>query len=520
MKRAFGFLIVLLLARSATLHAEDPKQLHRKTNIVVILADDIGYGDVGCYGAKLIRTPNIDRLAAEGRRFTDAHSTSAVCTPSRYGLLTGQYPFRIDSWGPLGHRSKLIVDPRRMTVARMLKQSGYATACFGKWHLGFGEQPPDWNGALKPGPLELGFDYYFGIPTVSSGPPFVFVENHGVFGLDPADPLRWEPKSKGPTYAKPYPEKGGIQLFHGGRRPHELYDDEQLCRTLTERSIRWIEAHRQEPFFLYLATTNNHHPFTPQPRFRDSSRCGAYGDFVQEFDWAVGEILRTLEELKLSENTLVIVTSDNGGMLNETGQKAWKAGHRINGELLGFKFDVWEGGHRVPFILRLPGYVSAGSVCNELVSHIDLTATLAAAVGGKLGPDEAPDSLDASATWFATPSRSTRDFVVLAPFQQSHLSLREANWIYIPAQGGGGWTAEAGHLLGGPAALKFAEEENSDVVDGAIRRDAPSTQLYDLRADPSQRSNVVQQYPEIAKRMSDKLARIKSESRSVPPREP
>src|SRR5690606_34898118 len=245
--------------------------------------------DVGCYGATKVKTPNIDRLAREGRRFTDAHSASAVCTPSRYALLTGEYPFRKGLRGPAHYTAASIVQPSQTTIASLLKQRGYTTACFGKWHLGFGAQKyPDWNQDLKPGPLELGFDHYFGIPVVSSAPPYVWVENHRVVGLDPADPLKYG----GPSPTREYPEKvmAGVS---GGQAAHDLYRDEEVGATLTEKATAWIRAHRAEPFFLYVATPHIHHPFTPGKRFAGSSQCGRYGDFIQEFDWMVGEIVRT-----------------------------------------------------------------------------------------------------------------------------------------------------------------------------------------------------------------------------------
>ncbi|HUX15394.1 MAG TPA: sulfatase-like hydrolase/transferase, partial [Phycisphaerae bacterium] len=327
--------------------AEPPRQ---RPNILYILADDIGYGDVGCYGATKVKTPNIDRLAKEGVRFSDAHTVSAVCTPSRYALLTGEYPWRINQWDPIFFRNRLIVDPAKMTISRLLKQHGYATACIGKWHLGFGNKIPDWNGDLKPGPLELGFDFYFGIPVVSSHPPFVYVENHRVLGLDPADPIVFG--GQAPT--RPYPEKS-LNGISGGKAAHDLYKDEELGTTLTEKAVQWLRQHRADPFFLYFATPHIHHPFTPHPRFRGTSACGLYGDYIHELDWMVGQVLDVLDELKLTENTLVIFTSDNGGMLNLGGKTAWQAGHRLNGDLLGFKFGAWEGGHRIPFIARWPG---------------------------------------------------------------------------------------------------------------------------------------------------------------------
>jgi len=251
-----------------------------KPNIVVIFADDLGYGDLGCYGAMHVQTPNIDRLASQGRRFTDAHSASAVCTPSRYALLTGRYPVRHGNlWNPVFLKSPLVVSPDRITVADVAKEAGYATACIGKWHLGFGNRAPtNWNEALKPGPLELGFDYYFGVPVVSSHPPFVYVENHQVVGWIKDDPLVYGTTAK----TRVFDEKMGINQIGGANAAHALYDDEEVGTTLTDKAVEWIHQKKDGPFFLYFATTNIHHPFTPAPRFQGTSQAGPYGDFIHD----------------------------------------------------------------------------------------------------------------------------------------------------------------------------------------------------------------------------------------------
>ncbi len=502
MKPAFTFITIVLCsfaARTATIAATEPPT---KPNIIFILADDLGYGDVGCYGATKVKTPNIDKLAREGRQFIDAHSASAVCTPSRYALLTGEYPFRKNLWGPVMNSSPLLVDTSRATVASLLKRQGYSTACFGKWHLGFGDKPkPDWNTDLKPGPLECGFDHYFGIPVVSSHPPFVWVKDHRVFGLDAADPLVYG----GKEVTQEFPEKMMSPPMSGAKAAHALYRDEDLGSTLTEKATAWIRAQKDNPFFLYFATPHIHHPFTPGTKFKGSSEAGRYGDFIHEFDWMVGEVMRTLDELKLRENTLVILTSDNGGMLNQGGQDAWKAGHRLNGDLLGFKFDSWEGGHRVPFITRWPGKIEAGSVSDQLICHIDMLATLAALTGSTA---TGPDSLNVLPVLLGKPDKLLRDHLVIAPGNKKNLALREGHWVYIGAKGGGGFTeSKVGeHSLGGPAALKFTDETNSDIADGKFKPDAPDEQLYDLADDPSQKRNVVRDHPDIAARLKARLA--------------
>ena len=482
----------------------------RPPNIVLIYTDDLGYGDVGCYGATKVRTPNIDRLAREGRRFTDAHSASAVCTPSRYALLTGEYPFRVNSWNAIFSGVGLIVDPAKTTIASYLKRQNYATACLGKWHLGMGNKVPDWNGDLKPGPLELGFDYYFGLPTVSSHSPFVLVENHRVLGLDPADPLVFG----GAPPTQPFPEKILIhQPVSGGKAAHALYQDEELGTTLAQKAVKWIREKKDAPFFLYFATPQIHHPFTPHPRFQGTSDCGRYGDFIHELDWMVGEVLNTLDELKLTENTIVIFTSDNGGMLNEGGQDAWRAGHRANGDLLGYKFGAWEGGHRVPLIVRWPGKVPRASTSNQLFCSIDWLATFAAITRRPLSVTEGPDSFNQLPTLTGTPAKPVRDQVVLAPNSPKHVAFRSGNWIYISAQGDGGF----GGIRGGPGSVAFSHRQNSDITDdGKIKPDAPPDQLYDLEADPQQTRNVIRENPAVAEKLRTQLQAHRSAPRTAP----
>ena len=503
-----------LLALIFTLNPTGVIAVERPPNVVIILADDLGYGDLGCYGATKVRTPNIDRLAREGRRFTDAHSASAVCTPSRYALVTGEYPFRKNLNRPAFLKSGLVVDPECFTIADVMKQAGYQTACVGKWHLGFGAKTPDWNGELKPGPLELGFDYYFGVPVVNSHPPFVYVENYRVLGLDASDPFVYGKTAETPVY----PAKMGFGEIGGAKAAHALYQDGMVGTRLTEKSVEWINANKERPFFLYLATTAIHHPFTPHPRFLGTSECGVYGDFIHELDWMVGEIMRTLEEAGQADNTLVIFTSDNGGMLNVGGQDAVKKGHRLNGNLLGFKFDAWEGGHRVPFIARWPGHVPAATTSDQVICNVDMLASMAALTGVKLPEEAGPDSINILPALTGDPKDPIRDHLVLAASKSSHLAIRQGNWVYINAKGGGGFTGNrvGDHHLGGPAALRFAGETNSDVKNGELKPDGPREQLYDLDSDLSQSRNVIRNYPEQAALMAERLEKLQQEPRSAP----
>ena len=480
----------------------------RPKAVVLIYADDLGFGDLSCYGATKIKTPHIDRLAKSGRLFTDAHSPSAVCTPSRYGLLTGEYPWRIGSRSPVFAKQGLVVDPEKNTLADIFQAAGYSTACIGKWHLGFGIHQPDWNAELKPGPQELGFDYYYGVPVVNSHPPFVYVENHRVVGWDPTDPLVYAANKPNP-HAQPFPEKNTQPMrnglgFSGGKAAHTIYRDEEVATHLTKKAVAWMEAQQGKPFFLYLATTNIHHPFTPHPRFQGTSEAGIYGDFVHELDWIVGEVTKTLQKMGLAEDALVIFTSDNGGMLNGGGSHAWELGHRLNGDLQGFKFGVWEGGHRVPFIACWPKQIAAATKSDALLSSLDLPASLAALLGVELDSDEAADSIDQSEVLFGHRTEPLRRELMLQPYQLSHLGLRQDNWVYIPARGSGGFG-------NGQGSLARSGNMNSDLTPGGeFKPDAPAEQLYNLEDDPRQQQNVIDEHADVARVLAGRLAELKS----------
>lgn len=503
--------IVFTLALTPMCQADDSPP-----NVVLIFADDLGYGDLGCYGATKVRTPNIDRLAADGRRFTDAHSVSAVCTPSRYALLTGQYPVRGNQgkgvWGPAPVTSGLLVDTDQTTIADVFKSVGYATSAFGKWHLGFGEGQNDWQEPLRPGPQDLGFDYYFGMPVVNSAPPYVYVENDRVVGSDPNDPLVFLGRNaEGVTPITKIPPEAAQRSpnqFGGAKESHKLFNDYEVGTTIAEKSVDWINAHKDAPFFLYLATTNIHHPFTPAERFQGKSDCGLYGDAIHELDWIVGEVLASLEENGLSDNTLVIFTSDNGGMFNLGGQTAFKAGHRQNSNLLGFKFGVWEGGHRVPMIVRWPGKVKAGTTSDQLIGNVDMLATFAALTEQDLNEAQQTDSVNMLPALIDEPEKPLRDHLILAPHKGTHLSIRKGKWMYIPARGSGGFGGKkpGDHTFAGPAAASFVGSVNSDIENGKIRKEAPPAQLYDLETDVNQTRNVYSDPPGVVKELDALLA--------------
>jgi len=368
----------------------------RRPNIIYMYADDLGYGDVSCYGAQRVRTPNIDRLAERGVRFTNAHSPSATCTPSRYALMTGEYAWRERGTGVLPGDSALIVQPGRYTLPGMLKQAGYVTGAVGKWHLGLGEKTPDWNGEIKPGPMEIGFDYSFIIPATGDRVPCVYIEGHRVVGLDPSDPIVVnyqhpvgnEPTGKDhPELLRMHPSEGHadtiingisrIGYMSGGKAARWV--DETMADTLTGKAISFMEQHRKEPFFLYFATHDIHVPRVPNKRFVGKTPMGPRGDVIVELDWSVGQVVAALDRLGLARDTLFIFSSDNGPVLDDgyRDQAVELAGdHKPAGPWRGGKYSIYDGGTRVPFIVRWPGRVKP-DVSSPLVGQIDMIASLA-----------------------------------------------------------------------------------------------------------------------------------------------
>lgn len=494
-------------------------QTDNKPNVVYINVDDLGYGDLSVYGATKVETPNIDKLASQGMRFTDAHTVSAVCTPSRYAFMTGEYPVRANNLSSaIFDRDSLLINTAQLTVADIFKEQDYVTGIVGKWHLGFGnERPVNWNKALKPGPLELGFDSYFGVPVLNSHPPFVYVQDHHVVGLEKDDPFVWGEEAN----TRPYPEKWNRwdQKIGGADKAHELYVDNMVGTTLKDSAVAFIEKHKDKPFFLYFATTNIHHPFTPAKRFLGSSEADKYGDFIQELDWMVGEVMKILEEESLAENTLLILTSDNGGMLNRGGQDAYKMGHRMNGDLFGFKFDAWEGGHRIPFIARWPGKIEPGMVSDQLLgSNVDMLATFAGLFDRKLEEGEAVDSYNMLPILLGETQEEIREEMLIAPNDLQNIGLRKGDWMYISAQGGGGFNAERRglHDFGGPPATIFTKQENSDIKNGHLKEDVAPAQLYNLEADVTQKENVYKQNKKLAKKMKKRIQEIRNSKKTRP----
>lgn len=466
-----------------------------RPNIVLILADDLGYGDLGCYGATKIPTPNVDRLARQGLRFTDAHVTSATCTPSRYALLTGEYPWRKKGTGVLPGNAPLIIDPKRASLASILQKAGYRTGVVGKWHLGLGgDAGADWNGEIKPGPNELGFDYSFIMAATGDRVPCVFIENRRVVGLDPNDPIQvsyGKPIGDEPT-GKAHPEllKMGLTAGHdativngisrigfmtGGKAAR--WKDEDMADTFTRKAVGFIEQSTNAPFFLYFATHDPHVPRVPHPRFVGKSGCGVRGDVIVQFDWCVGEILAALEKHNLASNTLVILSSDNGPVLDDgyaDGAVRDLNGHTPTGPLRGGKYSVYEAGTRVPFVVRWPGRVAPG-VSGALVCLMDFSASFAALTQQKIPAGDAPDSVNVMPALLGESKLGREQLVEHDGFRA--LGLRHGDWKFI----------------------------EPDTRPPGRNTYSPAGELYDLSRDIAEANNVRAEQPEKAKAYSEEL---------------
>jgi len=462
-----------------------------RPNILLMVADDLGYHDLGCYGATKIATPRIDSLAREGVRLTDAHSFSGICMPSRYSILSGQYAFRLRR--SMDYACNF--DPGQVLLPMPLKSAGYRTAALGKWHNGFGtKMTVDWNAELKPGPLEFGFDSFFGTPRTHSEPPLVFVRDHWIVGLEKDDPISVDHS----------PGTGAHGRQIGGRKAMALRPDEKLDLMLADEAKKFLAQQKAgQPFFLYLAWEAPHNPIDPAPEFRGKSKAALYGDYVQQLDHSVGLVLDALEKQGLAQNTLVIMTSDNGGRYE---RQALNAGHRTNGELLGQKTDVWEGGHRVPLLARWPGRIPAGSERREFFHQVDLMATLADAAQVRLPDGASPDGHSGLAAWLDPKSPPNRTEAILHGTRS--LALREGSWLYIPVQGSGGKTVPEPEK---PWSLSYKtmKFENSDVDErGQIKPGYPKEQLYNLDDDVGQHTNLAASQPERLKSMRERFAAL------------
>ena len=463
------------------------EQNDQNPNIIIVYMDDLGYGDVGAYGASAIKTPQMDRLAAEGIKFTKGYASSATCTPSRYALLTGVYPWREKNARILPGTAPLLIDTAQMTIPKMLKQNGYHTGIVGKWHLGLGSGNVNWNERVSPGPNEVGFDYAYIMAATQDRVPTVYIENGMVEGLDPDDPIEinYKENFEGQPTGKDNPELLTMKWHHGhnstivngiGRIGYmkggekAKWKDEDMADVFLEKTKSYIKAQKDNPFFLYYALQQPHVPRTPHPRFVGSTDLGPRGDVIAEADWCLGELLKTLEEEKLLENTLIIFTSDNGPVLNDgyyDEADVRNGDHRPWGSLRGGKYSLFEAGTRVPFITYWKGKIEPG-VSDALVCQLDLLSSLAALVGSETSTKDSQDLLDV----FLGKNDDGRENLIIEA--TSRTAYREGDWVMIPP-------------YKGPALNKFVNIElGNDTI----------PQLYNLQDDINEQNNLADSHPE------------------------
>ncbi len=475
-----------------------------KPNVLILYADDLGYGDLGCYGAQDIATPNVDALAKSGLRFTDAYSTSPVCTPARYSLMTGQYPCRKDKISILTGDAKSLIPDNACTLPRIFRENGYRTGIVGKWHLGLGEgsTPIDWNQPVFHTPLDLGFDECFIFPATADRVPCVYFDGRNVVNRDPEDPISVEycqenPYPEVPT-AKDHPELLKMKASHGhdmaivngvGRIGYmrggksALWKDEELAESFLNKAKAFVAENRDHPFFLYYALHQPHVPRLPSPRFAGTTGLGARGDVIAEMDWCVGEIMDTLRENGLLENTIVIFSSDNGPVLDDGYQDfAYDLNqeHRPAGPFRGGKYSRFEGGIRIPFLISWPGHIRTGTT-GAVISQVDLLASFASMLGANIPHCDSQDMLDAL---MGTDGFGREE--IYAQALSGARVLRRGKWLYIEPSDGAPFQA-----------LTHTET--------ACSRDR---QLYNLDYDIGQIRNLAFRYPEIAESMAARLDEI------------
>lgn len=461
-------------------------QVRSAPNIIIFYADDLGFGDLGSYGAEGLPTPNVDRLAREGVRFTDAHATAATCTPSRYSLLTGEYGFRSKAEILPGDAPALI-RPDKFTLADMLKNQGYATGVVGKWHLGLGDGAVDWNAEVKPGPLEIGFDYSFLLPSTMDRVPTVYLENYRVVGLDPTDPL--SVSYSGKIGSRPTGTENPELLRYKADRQHSdsiingvsrighmkggktaEWVDEELHEVVTGKAIEFIRRNRSGPFFLFFPLHDPHVPRLPAKRFEGVTTMGPRGDSIVQMDWMTGQVIAELEKLGIADNTLVIFSSDNGPVLNdgyEDGAVEMLGAHTPAGGLRGGKYSAFEAGTRVPTIAWWPGRIAPGT-SSAVMSQVDILASLASLTGASLPQKVAIDSLDRLSAWLGESPIGRR---YLFKESVAGYALRDGLLKYIAP-------------MRNPAQATFVAGKGIE----SAASDRP--QLYDLDSDLGERNNL------------------------------
>lgn len=485
-----------------------------KPNVIVIMADDLGYGDLSCYGADSFETPYIDQLAAEGLRFTSGYCSASTCTPTRYSFLTGNYAFRFPGTGIAPPSAPSIIKPDVVTLPSLLQKGGYKTAVIGKWHLGLGgADGPDWNGELRPGPAEIGFDYHFLLPTTNDRVPQVYVENSRVLNLDPNDPI-WVGKKKpsedhptGITHRETLKmdwTHGHNSTIHNGISRIGFYTgghtarfrDEDLADDWVKQSRKWIAENKDEPFFLFFASHDIHVPRIPHERFQGSSGLGYRGDCIIQLDWCVGELMKVVDEHDLAENTLFVFCSDNGPVMDDgyADEALEKLGdHRAGGPFTGGKYSIYEGGTRTPFITRWKGKIKPG-ISDEVVCTIDLLTSLANHVGVPIPEEGALDSLDVMGALLGEESAKGRDHLVQQGNRSDNLGLRVGDWKLLRHDKQTARNIVVEKLL-----------ENTKV---------PKFQLINLAEDPVEKVNVIADHPDKAEELKAMLTKILEDGRT------
>ena len=498
-------LLLTSLAGLAALPAMGQATAERP-NVILLVADDLGYGDLSCYGAERVSTPRVDSIAKAGVRFTDAHAVASTSTPSRYSLLTGEYSFRRPDTNVANGDAAMIIKPEQYTLADMFKSQGYATAAIGKWHLGLGSVSgqQDWNRKLDTDLHDIGFDHYYVMAATADRVPCVFIENGRVRNYDPSAPIAVSYRQNFPgeptgaanpellTKLRPSPNHGHNQsivngisrigFMKGGGKA--LWRDEDIADSIATGAIRFMKENTDRPFFMYLCTNDVHVPRYPHERFRGKSPMGLRGEAILQFDYTVGLIADALDSLGIADNTLLIITSDNGPVLDDGYQDQaveLAGGHKPGGPWRGGKYSAFEAGTAVPFIVNWPGHVPAGKVSDALVSHIDDIASLARLIGAKIPEQAAPDSRDQLDTWLGLSDASCPFAVEMAANRA--LSIRKDNWKYIePSRG--------------VAYMKLTGTETGY---------APTPQLYDLKKEQGEQTNLYDAQPDVAKEMSGLL---------------
>ena len=460
MKLSTGSLLALALAPAISAQAagKGKDKTPTRPNVIFIYADDLGFGDLECYGAKNVETPNVNRLAANGIRFTNGYATAATSTPSRYSMLTGEYAWRKPGTDVAAGNAGMIIRPEQFTIADVFKSAGYATAAFGKWHLGLGDKTAeqDWNAPLATGPNDLGFDYSYIMAATADRVPCVFIENGLVANYDPSAPIEvsyqrnfpGEPTGRAnpellynlkPSHGHDMSIVNGISrigYMKGGGKA--LWKDENIADSITAHAVNFINQHKKEPFFMYFATNDVHVPRFPHERFRGKNKMGLRGDAIVQFDWTVGQIMAALEKAGLSKNTLIILSSDNGPVVDDGyADRAEELlnGHSPTGNLRGGKYSAFEGGTRVPLIVHWPAQIKGAQESNTLVSQIDWLASMAELVGARIPKGAAPDSYNYLDNLLG---RANEDRPWIIEQASNHtLSVRTRNWKYIEGSDGG-----------------------------------------------------------------------------------